>query len=243
MVAQDVRRLLLEVLDPSAGACTIAISRLVDADPGAGATPQDILHLATATLGSGEVPIGPIEYADEEVDYSVRSDMPVALVTVGGSDPGTSVTLRLGLALASGGCLGVGGSRYGHLPHVVELQDPSAVLLPDIEAALAELVVYPRERALLLGFTGRVEASLEIHAPGPIVPYIVDPESGSAMPGPSLADFEQLRFSYSLDMSTPQIEGAVYDAARELARRFAADAPQFLHDPAAVQSAQTPAAS
>ena len=240
MVAQDVRRLLLEVLDPAAGACTIAISRLVDDDPQASATPQDILDLATATLGSGEVPIGPIEYAQEQVDYAVRSDMPVALVTVGGAD---AATLKLGLALASGGCLGVGGSRYGHLPHLADVQDPSAVLLPDIEAALAELVVYTRERARLLGYSGRVALSLEIHAPGPIVPYIVDPESGSATPGPALTDFEKLRFSYSLDMTTPQIEAAVYEAAQELARRFAADAPQFLHDPAAAASVPRPAAS
>ena len=233
MVAQDVRELLLELLDPSAGACTIVIARLVDADPAVSATPDDALTLAMTALTSGQVPIGPIEYAVQQVDYSLRADRPVATVTVGGPD---AVTLRLGLALATGGCLGVGGSRYGHLPHLSAPQDPSAVFLPDIEAALAELVVYTRERARLIDYTGSVEASLEIHAPGPIVPYIVDPESGAATSGAPLAGFETVRFSYGLGMPTAQIEGIVYAAAQELARRFDAAAPQFLHDPSTAPS-------
>lgn len=227
MDASTVRRLLLEVLDPTAGACTLVIARLVDAAPEVSATEDDIVTLATAALTSGDVPIGPIEYVVDELDYSIHPDAPVATIAMG--SPG--VTMLLGLALGDAGCIGVGGSRYGHLPHLSTVQDPSAVLLPDIEAALAELVVYTRERARLIDYTGRVEASMEMHAPGPIVPYVIDPESGIATAGAPLAGFEMLRFSYSLDMSTQEIEGAVYEAAQELARRFGSDAPQFLRPP------------
>lgn len=229
MVEEDVRRLLLDELDPSAGACTVTIARLVDAPADATASPEDLLTLVHHALESGDVPIGPIEYADAPIDYSLRSHVPVATITVGGADGPT--TMKLALALGTGGCVGIGGALMGHLPHAVAPAAPGALLLPDLEAALAELVVYTRERARLLDYTGAVRCAMEVHSDWPLVPCTIDAETGGTVEGEPFTDFGVVRFDYTADMTATQLEPVIYEAARQVALRFGVDEPQFLTPP------------
>lgn len=225
MFEADVRRLLLGELDPSAGACLLVIARLVQAPADATASQDDIHALVASAMSSGDVPIGPIEYADEPISYAVHADVPMATVaTAGAAGP----TLKLALALGSGGCVGVAGGRYGHLPHVSTPVGPTAMLLPDIEAGLAEFAVYMRERARQLGCSGCISATLEIHSPGPVLPYTVDPKTGRAVCGAPIENFAPIRFEYSLEMPPEHVRHIIYGTASELARRFGAPAPQFL---------------
>lgn len=238
MTEDDVRRLLLDELDPSAGACTVILARLVDAPADATASPEDLLTLVHHALESGDVPIGPIEYADAPIDYSLHSHVPVATITVG--DPGGPTTMKLALALGTGGCVGIGGARMGHLPHAVVPAAPGALLLPDLEAALAELTVYMRERARLLGYSGPVRCAMEVHSAWPLVPCVVDVETGGTSEGPPFTDFGVVRFDYSVDMTAEQLERVLYEAARQVALRFGVDEPQFLTPPVASHSGPSP---
>lgn len=228
MFGADVRRLLLKELDPSAGACMLVIARLVDVPAEVPASQEDILAVVTAARASGDVPIGPIEYADEPIEYTVHATVPMATVaSAGASGP----TLKLALALGAGGSVGVAGGRYGHLPHISTPVAPTAMLLPDLEAGLAEFIVYTGARARQLGYSGCIRASLEIHSPGPVLPFTVDPKTGRAVHGAPIEDFAPISFEYSLQMPNEHIRRIIYGTAWELASRFGAPAPQFLSRP------------
>ncbi len=231
MVAAEVRALLLTELDPRAGATVIAIAELLDVPVDRRATHDDIVTLVTDTMASGAVPIGPLEYASEPIDYALDSDMPLASISVLGPD---GPLLRLALALADGGWVGVGGNRFGGLPHDPDTHVPGVVLLPDLEAGLAELVVYTAQRGVQVGYGGRVEGVLDIISETPITPAVIDVESGRAVLGEPFEAFEQVRFAYTLDMPPEQVRGVIYEAATQVARQFGATEPQFLTRPESV---------
>lgn len=226
MSAEDVRELLIDELDPMSGACAVVIAQLLDAPKTPPATSEDLLAVVGNAMDSGRVPIGPLEYASEEVDYGVRTHLPVATIAV---HTGAEVTLRLALALSDGDCLGVGGNRYGYQRG--DRVSPWTVLLPDVEAGFAELIVYVDERAAQLNYRGRVRATLELISAAPVRPGIIDSETGRIALGEPLEDFTPLTIEYSVDMSQVQIDALVYAAAQEVATRFGADEPQFLTRP------------
>lgn len=226
MVTADVRRLLIDEIDARDASCVLVVAELVDAPPHVLASREDILTVVTAATGSGDVPIGPIAYTPDEIAYRLDADAAVASMSTRGPDD--EVTLRLALALGAGGSVGVAGSRYGHLPHLAEKQTAAAVFLPDLEASIAELVVYVRERAAVLGYTGRVGGTFELLAPGPIEAYVVDPDTGRATHTGQIATIEAVPFAYRIDAGPQEVDAVVYDVAVEFARRFGAAEPQFL---------------
>lgn len=224
MAISRVRSLLLDEFDPTAGVCALVLARFVDVPPLPPVSRDDLLQLAAAALDSGQAPLGPLEYAHGEVTNTVREFVPTRIVTMADGD---EITLKLGLALGDAGCIGMGGTRYGHLP-VARSRSTSAAFLPDVEAGLAEMIVYARERAHAIAYSGRVDVALELHCAEPILPCTVDPESGRAVLGAPLVSFEPISFTYSFDMPEGRIQSRYYDAACELARCFGVDAPQFL---------------
>lgn len=228
MAFAHVRHVLLQDLDPADGACTLILARLTRTR--ATATPADVHHLMQAALDSGEVPIGPIEYSRDIVDYTLDPHRPLAALTATGP---SGVTLRLALALGDDGTIGIGGSRYGHLPHEHTPRDPGAVFLPDVEAALAEMAVYTRLRAAHLAYTGPLSGALEIHSDRPIRPVVITPATGRATLRGPLTGFDPIPFDYRLDDPPHHVAHAGYTVARQVALRFGAPEPQFLTAPGA----------
>lgn len=226
MTADKVRELLIDELDPASGAVALVLAHLVDA-PDPATTSDDLVAIVTNAMTSGRTPIGPIEYANEPIDYGLRTNAPVASIKV---VSGQQITLHLALAL-SGSHIGVGGGRAGHMPHMRERMSPWVVFLPDVEAGLAELVAYVHERAALLSYRGRVRATLELVSAEPIVPAVVDHESGRLELGAPLPAVTPITFEYSIDISEREIDAIVYAAAKKLAERFGTPEPQFLTPP------------
>ncbi|GAB95740.1 hypothetical protein BJY21_001270 [Kineosphaera limosa] len=228
MSAEEVRELLIDELNPMAGACAVMIAHLIDAPDEPPATREDLLAMVTAAMESGRAPIGPLEYAEEEIDYGLRTNVPVASITTSADG---QVSLRLALALSGNTCIGVGGNRYGYQPHLGGRVSPWTVLLPDVEAGLAELVVYIDERAKLMGYHGRVRATLELISAEPVHPGTIHGDSGRVVVGEPIEAFEPLTFEYSIDMPAQSLQSLVYEVATQVARRFGADEPQFLTRP------------
>lgn len=226
--AQSVRHLVLSELDPARGACTVLRAHLVDTEVDTevdtDVTPHDVMDLVGTAVDEGEVPIGPFEYAEGDVEHALHDTLPVASM----SSVARGVTvLQVALALGPQGWLAVGGSRYGHLSHTDQVYPGSAVLLPDVEAGLAELAVYTRRRARQLGYRGRVAVDMETVCEMSLILFAVNPVTGGITDGVEAARSPVLRFEYSLDMAPEQIEALHFEAAARLALAYGVDEPQW----------------
>lgn len=227
--AGDVRRLVLAQLNPCEGACTVLRAHLADIEDDTVVTAQEVLDLIGTAMDSGEVPIGPFEYAQGDVEQALHDEGPVA--TMGSVLDGVTM-LRVAIALGPRGWLAIGGSRYGHLPHSDRAYPGSAVLLPDVEAGLAELAVYTRQRARHLGYRGRVAVDVQSVCDRPLLLYAVDPTSGGLTEGIESRCSPTLAMEYSLDMPPEHIEALHYEAAARLAHAYGVAEPQWFARPA-----------
>lgn len=232
--AVDVTSRPLRELNPAQGACGIVIATMLDPLPeGAATAPpttQDAVAVATQALERGEAPVGGIEFTTDAIDFGHDNDTAIASIV---STHDHVVTHRRIMSVGLQGCVGVGESRYGHLPGAATALDPFVALLPDAEAGIAELAVYVKLRARSLGYAGRVHVDLAYHGDQPVIPYVVDAERGTLKP--SGADPAGLGVAYDYDLSDDEESqrAAHLDAARRLARSFGADGPQWYLDDAA----------
>lgn len=229
--SDDVTTRLLRELDPTRGACGIVIATMLDPLPEGAATEppttQDAVSVATQALDSGEAPVGGIEFTTDAVDFGHDADTAIASIV---STHDHVVTHRRIMSVGGHGCVGVGESRYGHLPGARDVLDPFACLLPDAEAGIAELAVYVRLRARSLGYAGRVHVELAYHGDQPVIPYVVDAETGTLTPFGT--DPAGLSVSYDYDLADDEgtRRAAHLDAIRRLAHSFGADGPQWYLD-------------
>lgn len=222
--AETVRQLVLSEIDPTQGVCLVAATHLVDAPPATPPTPDDVLELVESAMNHGEAPIGPIEYVQGTIEYGLRSEAPVATSI---SMAGDVCELHLALALGPDGWMAVGGSRYGHLPHCDPPRPPASLLLPDVEATLAEAVVYTRWRARQLGYHSPVRIELDAVHPAPLLLCAVDPTSGRTTDGTPRDGIPTVVFEYDTDLSRADLSARLYEQGRQIAAAFGVDEPQW----------------
>lgn len=223
---ESVRALLLHHLDAPAAGVGVVTARLLDPVDAPPPTSDDVLTVALAAIEAAEAPIGGIEFTTDAVDFQRDMDHPFGTIV---STRDGVITHRRMIVFGERGAVGIGEARYGHLPGGGPVRDPLAVLLPDAEVGLAELVVYARRRAEQIGYTGRVRVLLShVHDGLPLpVPFIVSEETGGLVA--SDADPRDLWIEYDYDLSDPpqEQERAHRDAAARLAQRWGADGPQW----------------
>lgn len=231
--AETVRQLVLSEIDPTQGVCLVAATHLVDAPPATPPTPDDVrpvevdgdvLELVESAMNHGEAPIGPIEYVQGTIEYGLRSEAPVATSI---SMAGDVCELHLALALGPDGWMAVGGSRYGHLPHCDPPRPPASLLLPDVEATLAEAVIYTRWRSRQLGYHGPVRIELDAVHPAPLLLCAVDPTSGRTTDGTPRDGIPTVVFEYDTDLSRADLSARLYEQGRQIAAAFGVDEPQW----------------
>ncbi len=226
----DAIRPVLDVVDPTRGACAAVLGEFVDLISAAPVGPDDLVTIVTDATRHGEVPIGPLAYAPGDPQFAVSDDGRSAWAYTE-REPG--VTNVIGTLHIEPGSVVVGGSRYGWIPDAGCV--PSHVLLADLESVLAEQRVYLHRRAAQIGYLGRVRVTVHVHCevPGrPLVLRRLDEVTGELLPGGEpVAHFTPIVTDYPLTASIEQTRRIYYGIAGRIAEQFGAPAPQFLADP------------
>lgn len=226
----EMIRPVLDVVDPTRGACAAVLGEFLDLTPAPPVGPDDLLTIVMDAVAHGEVPIGPLAYTPGDPAFAVSDDGRSAWAYTE-REPG--VTNVIGTLHIEPRSVLVGGSRYGWIPDAGCV--PSHVLLADLESVLAEQRVYLHRRAAQIGYRGRVRLTVHVHCevPGqPLVLRRLDETTGELLPpAEPVPCFTPISVVYPLTDTVEQTRHTYYEIAGRIAAQFGATAPQFLADP------------
>ena len=229
---RDTLGRLLHVVDSTRAVCATVSAHFIDLDPASASRvgPDDLVTMVVEAASAGEAPIGPLRYRAEDPRFQVSADGHTAWATTE-REPG--VVDLIGVFDITPTRVSVGASRYGWIPGAGHV--PSHLLLPDLEAMVAELRVYASRRALATGYTGRVHVTTAVFCDIPDTPIVLrrlDEATGDLLPdGEAVQEVEPFEAVYSMADSSWEVRRHVYALASRMATRFGASAPQFLADP------------
>lgn len=217
-------------LDTAHEAWVVGVARPVGVDADLPSTSGDLNVVLSEAHATGAFPTGPLAYgrnpisiASEPPFHTARIDMPDD-----DGDPFISVELELG----PGGFVAVAGTRRGQVsPGTMRA---SHVFLADVEAGVADLLVFLEVRCAQIGYRGPTRVLLALFcdvADEPLGLRCLDEITGEMDLDVRHRAFDPMGFDYvvgEIDLG----HAAAYDIAEELAERFGAPGPQLLLPPA-----------
>ena len=214
-------------LDTGARAWVVGATRFVDADDLSARRIRDIGRLLEMAWRTGQFPVGPLAYQPGAPTIDIRPDRHHARIDMlANGAPFISVSLTL----TPTGTI-VCGTRSGKLADGID--EPSHVLLTDVEAGIVDLITFTSLRAKQIGYSGEVELALDLYSrvPGrPLQLRCYDEVSGDLASGAAPGTFTVPTARFGL-RDGRQVGRVTLDVLQDVARQFGAGGPQLITEP------------
>lgn len=219
----EVADIMAAELRPRARVWIVGIARLVDLADAGGVTAADAQRLVSDARQLGFYPLGRAAYLPASATPTSVPEYEAAAVQISMGEPHN---YRGIVGLGSCRDLAVADS------YQLEVDDRNGVLLSDMEAAVADLLILAYTRALHVDYRGRIDLLMTLADDG-VQPapglWRVDESSGAVVPtGRHTSDIEPIRFSASTTSTFEELFEAVRGASCEVALGFGVNAPQLI---------------
>lgn len=224
-------------LDTATSAWVVVLGRLVDADLGSETKPGDLEELIQLARDNAGFPLGPISYVRDAPVLELRPRYD-SVVYQAQQDGKPYIDALVGAGPAA--FVAVGGTRHGWLGDGE--QEPSHILVSDVEVYIGDLVALLCARASQLKYRGpgRVGVAIRSDVPGrPLRLRSLDESTGELAPvRADLDHFDVIEGDFEIDYehilepdSLQRLHGFAWSIGQRIAPQFGLERPQLMTPP------------